>query len=272
MRSTRPPATASSRNSGARSASASTASDAIPRDSATACHTWECRLSSSRLSASRWASVYLSCVKRFAADLYSPRATNCASRPALSSASRRNSALVAKPTSADGARRLHPHLAERRRQVVGQCAGIGLGPRQRRLDRREGRHRVPQLLDRARRGGRNLHPRDQPGHAVVGGRTMDRGNRLPQQQRPARSVEHGERIEARGLRRHGLQIEFEDAAAGHTVMTRGIDSTEQCAHVVGAGDTRQEGEHEIEPTGGAGRAGLALCGEVFHLDPPVGLR
>ena len=32
-------------------------------------------------------------------------------------------------------------------------------------------------------------------------------------------------------------------------MTRGIDSTEHCAHVVGTGDTRQEGEHVIEPTG-----------------------
>ena len=31
---------------------------------------------------------------------------------------------------ADGSRRLHPHLAERRRQVVGQRARVGLGPRQ----------------------------------------------------------------------------------------------------------------------------------------------
>ena len=38
----------------------------------------------------------------------------------------------------DGARRLHPHLAERRRQVVRQRAGVGLGPRQRRLDIAEG--------------------------------------------------------------------------------------------------------------------------------------
>ncbi|COZ85675.1 Uncharacterised protein [Mycobacterium tuberculosis] len=38
-------------------------------------------------------------MKRFAADLYSPRATNWASMPALCRASRRNVALVAKPTS-----------------------------------------------------------------------------------------------------------------------------------------------------------------------------
>ena len=40
-----------------------------------------------------------SSVNMLAADLYSPRAMNCAWMPALSSASRRNSALVAKPTS-----------------------------------------------------------------------------------------------------------------------------------------------------------------------------
>ena len=34
----------------------------------------------------------------------------------------------------DRPRRLHPHLAERRRQVVGQRSGIRLGPRQRRLE------------------------------------------------------------------------------------------------------------------------------------------
>ncbi|COZ00859.1 Uncharacterised protein [Mycobacterium tuberculosis] len=51
------------------------------------------------MTASRWASVKPSSVKRFAADLYSPRATNWASMPALCRASRRNVALVAKPTS-----------------------------------------------------------------------------------------------------------------------------------------------------------------------------
>ena len=71
----------------------------MPRAALIPDHTWLCRLSISRESASRWASVYWSWVKRLAADLYSPRATNCASIPTLSNASRRNSAFVANPTN-----------------------------------------------------------------------------------------------------------------------------------------------------------------------------
>lgn len=56
-------------------------------------------LSSIRVTASRWASVKPCSVKRFAADLYSPRATTSASMPALSNASRKKVALLAKPIS-----------------------------------------------------------------------------------------------------------------------------------------------------------------------------
>ena len=49
----------------------------------------------------------------------------------------------------DGAGRLHPHLAERRRQVVGQRARVGLRPRQRRLDVAERDDGLAQFLHRA---------------------------------------------------------------------------------------------------------------------------
>ena len=124
---------------------------------------------------------------------------------------------------ADSPRRLHPHLAERRRQVVGQGAGIRFGPRQRRFDIAERRDGFAQFLHRPGRRGRDLHPGDQAGHPGVVGGAVDGSDDLAQQQGPATVGDHRERVEPGGLVRHGLQVEFEHAAVGHTAMPGGVD-------------------------------------------------
>ena len=84
--------------------------------------------------------------------------------------------------------------------------------------------------------------------AVLG--PVDGGDRLPQDHRPACSGDEPHWVEADRLRRKGLQIEFQDAATGHTVMAGSVDfagsSFNEAANLVG--DTGQESEHENEPT------------------------
>ena len=134
----------------------------------------------------------------------------------------------------DGARRLHPHLAERRRQVVRQRAGIGLGPRQRRLDVAEGRdgRRAAPAPDPPRRPGictRAISPATRGSSAArwMAATASRSSSGLP----PLAIIASGSK--PAGLRRHRLQIEFEHAAVGHTVVTGGVDPPGQCAHVVG---------------------------------------
>ena len=150
----------------------------------------------------------------------------------------------------DGSRRLHPHLAERRRQVVRQRAGIGLGPRQRRLDVAERGDGLAQLLHRSRRGGRDLHPGDQAGDPRVVGGAVDGGDGLAQHQRPAAAGDDRERVEPAGLRWRREQVEFEHTAVRHAVVAGGIYFAGQDAQVVGAGNAGQEAEH-TEPTDAA---------------------
>lgn len=126
-------------------------------------------------------------------------------------------------------RGLHPDLTERRSQIVGQGARISFGPGQRRLDRTEGRDGLPQLLNRPRRRGRKLHAGYQPGYPGVLGGTVDRGDRIAQRHRPPTPGEHRKRVEARRLRRHRSQVEFEHAAVGYTVVAGGINPADQGA-------------------------------------------
>ena len=150
----------------------------------------------------------------------------------------------------DASRGLHPDLTERRGQVVGQRARIGLGPGQRRLDGAESRDRLAQLLNRRRRRRRRLHAGDQPGDPRVLGGAVDRGDGVAQRHRPATPGDDRQRVKARRLRRHRAQVEFEHAAVGYAVVAGGVDPVGQGADVVDAGNRGQEGEHICSvPTG-----------------------
>ena len=139
----------------------------------------------------------------------------------------------------DGARRLHPHLAERRRQVVRKRSGIGLGPGQRRLDRGECGDGFPQLLNRPGRGGGELDAGDQAGDAGIVGRPVQRGYGFTQHQRPAAAGDDRQRIQAAGFGRRDPQVEFEHTAVGNTVVAGGIHPAGQGTYVV---DTRRVGQ------------------------------
>ena len=135
--------------------------------------------------------------------------------------------------------------------------GIGLGPRQRRLDVGEGGDGRPAAPAPAR----PVQPKAAPGQSVPATRgssaarwiaaTASRSSigRPP----PVMKVSGSKPA---GLRRHGLQVELEDAAVGHPVVAGGVDAAQRVADVVGTRDSGQEGEHTVEATGadaGAGR-------------------
>ena len=142
----------------------------------------------------------------------------------------------------DRARRLHPHLAERRCQVVRQRAGIGLGPRQRRLDVAERGERIAKLLHGSRCGGRDLYTGDEACDAIILGSAVNRRDGLPKDHRLAAAQER-HRVEPACLRWRGEQIQFQHAVVGHTVVAGGIYFANQKAQVVGTGNAGQEAEH-----------------------------
>ena len=142
----------------------------------------------------------------------------------------------------DGARRLHPHLAERRRQVVRQCAGIGLGPRQRRLDVAEGRdrRRAAPEPDPPRR------PESAPGRSA---RPPAGPRRRGGSRRPASRSTSG--LPPLAIIASGSKPPVSCGSAcrssssthpfGHTVVTGGVDPPGQCAQVVGRRGRRAGG-------------------------------
>ncbi len=152
----------------------------------------------------------------------------------------------------DGARRLHPHLAERRRQVVRQRAGIGLGPRQRRLDVAEGGDGVAQLLNRTRRGGRESAP-GRSARPPAGPRRRGGWRRRP---RAAAAACRRWRSSPTGRSRRSpcgtaCRSSSSTHPFGHAVVPGGVDPRARVAHVVGAGDAGQESKHDVERTDAA---------------------
>ena len=83
------------------------------------------------------------------------------------------------PHQSDGPRRLHPHLPETGRQVIGQRARIRFSPGDRRLAGRERHDGLAQFLNRAGRGRRDLDTGDQSRDPRIVGGTMDGLDRLP---------------------------------------------------------------------------------------------
>ena len=147
------------------------------------------------------------------------------------------------PDQPDRARRLHPHLAERRRQVVRHGARVGLGPGQGRLVHAELDDGGAQLLHGPRRRGGHLHAGDQCGHPVVLGGPPDGGDGFAQQQRLA-PAEDRERVEPAGLLRHRLQVDFEDAPAGDAVVPGGVDLADDRAQLAGTRHVGEEAQHD----------------------------
>jgi hypothetical protein len=122
----------------------------------------------------------------------------------------------------DRAGRLHPHLPERRRQVIGQRAGIRLAHASDGLTSLNAAIASRKLLHRACGGRRNLHPGDQPGHPRVLGSAVNRRNGLAEHQRPAATADDRHRVETAGLRRARQQIQLQHAAVWPRVVAGGI--------------------------------------------------
>ena len=101
----------------------------------------------------------------------------------------------------DGAGRLHPYLAERRGEVVGEGARVGLSPCHRRLGRGKSGYGCTQFLNRSGRGGRQLHARDEPDDARILGGPVNGGDGVAQQQGPSAAGDDCQWIESGRFRR-----------------------------------------------------------------------
>ena len=94
-----------------------------------------------------------------------------------------------------------------------------------------------------------LYSRNQSRDSGILGGAVDRGDGVAQQHRPPIAGDDGQRVETAGLRRHGLQVELEDAAVRYPVVASGVDAPQRLTKVVSAGDGGQESEHTVEVTG-----------------------
>lgn len=75
---------------------------------------------------------------------------------------------------------------------------------------------------------------------------MNGGHGVAQHQRLTRAGNQSQRVEPGGFRRQGLQVEFQDAAFGNTVVAHGVDAADQGTKLIR--DVGQERTHGTEAT------------------------
>ena len=73
---------------------------------------------------------------------------------------------------------------------------------------------------------------------------MNGGHGVAQHQRLTRAGNQSQRVEPGGFRRQGLQVEFQDAAFGNTVVAHGVDAADQGTKLIR--DVGQERTHGTE--------------------------
>ena len=115
-----------------------------------------------------------------------------------------------------------------------------------------------------------LHGPERDLHSGVFGGAVDGSDGVAQHHRPARSGDEPHRIETGGLRGWRLQVEFEDAVTGHTMVPDGVDPArsggEEVANAVGY----LERTHGFEATDGRVRAErVPAVGSTFQPAEPV---